>query len=294
MPRQNRLVYGKHTPTFTPYWGRSTALAVFLLFINIFISSHFVISSQFVSATGLLSEEFSVDGTNTVGTIVSIDKTDPQSVELATLTNSEYLLGVVVADNQSSVTFTKAGSETTVALSGEVAVYVNDANGDIKTGDFIGASWLEGVGMKSLDQNNQKLLGIALEDYDASSAKAYGEIETSSGVKDVSVDVIKVRLFDKEGIAENTKSKDGLEDILSSVAGKQISYAKVLASSILFLVTLTVAGMFIVSSIRGSFISIGRNPMASATIYKSLLHVSGLSVLVLIIGTALTYVVLVI
>lgn len=286
MPRQNSLVYGKNTPTITPVRGRNTAFAVFLLFL--------ISSTNLVGAVGLVGEEFIAGDKLVIGSIVSIDKDNPESIELSHIDNSEYLLGVVVDGAENSVTFSKENSQTTVALSGEVDVFVNDANGEVKAGDFVGASWLEGVGMKSLDANKQKLLGIAVEDYDSKSAKIYGEIDTTEGSKTVSIDAVKIRLFDKEGFAETVDSRGGLEELLSNVAGKQISYAKVLASSILFIVTLLVSGMFIVSSIRGSFISIGRNPMASATIYKSLLHVSGLSVLVLIVGTALTYVVLVI
>ena len=286
MPRQNSLVYGKKTPTRHVFQRvHRTGIAVLLLVFFVFPS--------FANAS-TISEEFKSSDSYPVGSMVGIDKEDPSSVELATLGNGAYLFGVVISEGEGSVTFSKVNASTTVALAGEVQVFVSNANGDVKKGDFIGASWLEGVGMKSLESDKQKLLGVALEDYDTSSAKAYGEIDTTNGDIDVRIDVLKVRLFDKEGMVKSESSASGLEKMLNGVAGKQVSLAKVLASSILFLITLIVAGMFIMSSIRGSFISIGRNPMASASIYKSLLHVSGLSVLVLIIGTALTYVVLVI
>ncbi len=286
MTRQKRLVYGKKTPKFPTLTGKNTAMAVFLACL--------VQSTAFVSAAGLIGEQFTSGSNIELGYLVSIDKERPDGIELSTLNNSEYLLGVTVSENQNSVTFIKEGSKTTVALSGEVDVYVSDANGGVTKGDFVGASWLEGIGMKSAESNKQKLLGVAVEDFNRAESKQYGDIKTADGTKNINVDVIKVRLFDKEGIEELTQVPTGIEQVLSSVAGRQVSFAKVLASSILFLVTLIVSSMFIVSSIRGSFISIGRNPMASASIYKSLLHVSGLSVLVLIIGTALTYVVLVV
>lgn len=247
-----------------------------------------------LASSSTISEEFSTDKSFPIGSVVSINRENPSSVELGTIGNGAYLFGVVVNQNNGSVTFSKQDSSTTVALSGEVQVLVSDANGEIKKGDFIGASWLEGVGMKSLESDRQKLVGVALEDFSRSSAKPYGEIQTYTGDKDISVAVLKVRLFDKEGMVKEGATATGLERIFNGVAGKQVSMAKILASAVLFIVTLIVASMFIVSSIRGSFISIGRNPMASASIYRSLLHVSGLSVLVLIIGTALTYVVLVV
>jgi hypothetical protein len=286
MTRHKSLVYGKKTPIISLIKGKSTAL--FVLFF-VFLSSLSV-----AGAVGLVGEEFVSDGTFKVGSIVSIDKNNPESIELSSLTNSDYLLGVVANQEENSVTFSKEGSKTTVTLSGEVEVFVSDANGVVRTGDFIGSSWLEGVGMKSLESDKQKLLGVALEDYNSAESRFYGEIDTDSGKKNISIDAVKIRLFEKEGTKQTIAAQSGIENILSNIAGKEVSYAKVLACSILFLITLIVSGMFIVSSIKGSFISMGRNPLASASIYKSLLHVSGLSVLVLIIGTALTYVVLVV
>lgn len=287
MTRQNRLVYGIKTPTGHVFQRAQRAVTTALLLV------FFVFSLPAVAST-TISEEFSTKESFTAGSLVSINREDPSSVELATIGNGAYLFGVVIAEDEGSVTFSKNNASTTVALTGEVQVFVSDANGQVKKGDFVGASWLEGVGMKSLETDKQKLLGVALEDFDASRAKNYGDIDTSTGEQNIHIDVITVRLFDKEGMVKSDSSASGLEKVLNGVAGKQVSLAKVLASSILFLITLIVAGMFIMSSIRGSFISIGRNPMASASIYKSLLHVSGLSVLVLIIGTALTYVVLVV
>ena len=287
MARQISLVYGKKTPTFRTLFRVRirTVLSVLLLVFFVF---------SLPASASYLSEEFNVSGSFPTGSIVSIKKSDPESIELSVLTNSEYLLGSVVGEDQGTVTFAKEDASVTVALTGEVDVLVSDANGEVKKGDFIGASWLEGVGMKSLDSDRQKLLGVALNDFSEDEAQRYGQIEVEGGRRDVSIDVIRVRLFEKEGVTKTTVSSNGLESILNAVAGREVSLAKVLASSILFLVTLVVSAMFIVSSIRGSFISIGRNPMASQSIYRSLLHVSGLSVLVLIIGTALTYVVLVV
>jgi hypothetical protein len=287
MTRPLSLVYGKKTPTCRTLFRVRirTVLSVLLLVFFVF---------SLPASASYLSEEFNVSGSFPTGSIVSIKKSDPESIELSVLANSEYLLGSVVGEDQGTVTFAKEDASVTVALTGEVDVLVSDANGQVKKGDFIGASWLEGVGMKSLDSDRQKLLGVALDDYSESEAKRYGQIDANGGKKDISIDVIRVRLFEKEGVTKTIATSKGLESILNAVAGREVSLAKVLASSILFLVTLIVSAMFIVSSIRGSFISIGRNPMASQSIYRSLLHVSGLSVLVLIIGTALTYVVLVV
>jgi hypothetical protein len=99
MTRHKSLVYGKKTPIISLIKGKSTAL--FVLFF-VFLSSLSV-----AGAVGLVGEEFVSDGTFKVGSIVSIDKNNPESIELSSLTNSDYLLGVVANQEENSVTFSK-------------------------------------------------------------------------------------------------------------------------------------------------------------------------------------------
>lgn len=99
-------------------------------------------------------------------------------------------------------------------------------------------------------------------------AKYYGSVDTPEGSKDVSVDSIFLRILDKEGFSTSTENKDGLEGVISRIAGKNVSFARVLAGSLVFVVCLGLAGVFIVSAIKNSFISIGRNPLSSNSILK--------------------------
>jgi hypothetical protein len=286
MPEAKSLEVGKNKILRTSVRGLQIVICV----ICVYISS---------SSTGIyaasIGEEFSNSGSFIAGTIVSLKKDNPKEIELSNINNSNYMLGVVVDGSENSVTFSKGFSEATVALSGDVQVLVSDANGEIFKGDFISASWLEGVGMRSNPDINQKLLGVALEDFDLDNSTSYGEIETPFGNKSIKVGAISIRIFEKEGPLTNINNENsGVQGLLEKVTGKQVSIAKVLAGSMLFMSSLLIAGLFITTSIRGSFVSIGRNPLSSISIYKSLLHVSGLSVLVVLIGAALSYVVLVI
>ncbi len=266
---------------------RNLRLPSVLLLICFFFIPH-------LASASLLSEEFKGVNDFQRGLAVSIQKDSPTQIEPLDISNSEYLVGVVVDSGESVVTFSKQESTVNVALSGEVDVYVNNANGDIAEGDFVGASWLQGVGMKALTDDKQKLLGIALENFDSSKGSSYGEVDTASGKKEISIGTIKIRLFDKEGQLESLTDSKGVEGLLQDLAGKDISTIKVLAGSLVFIISLLISAMFIVASIKGSFTSIGRNPLASSSIYRSLLHVSGISVAIILMGTALAYVVLVI
>jgi len=284
MPRAPSLVVGTNKILHTLKQG--IYLTVPLLLIWLTFNS--------LASASLIGEEFNSTQSFVKGAVVSIDQSNPKDITLSTLANSEYLLGTVVNSTDSLVSFSKNNSSVSVALNGEAQVLVSNANGNVAKGDFIGASWLEGVAMKSLDTDKQKLLGVAMEDLNLSEAKDYGSIKTSQGDKSISVGYLKVRLFNKEGIRSTIVQNTGIEGVLSSIAGKDVSFAKVLVGLAIFLMSIIVSGFFVSSSIKGSFVSIGRNPMASDSIYRSLLHVSMVSVVVIVIGTALAYVVLVI
>ncbi len=277
---------GRHTdPLTNKGQGLYKAFGLFVV-LALFISNSIAVSAS------TITEDFNGESSYPKGSVVSIKKGEPGDIELTDLNNSEYLLGVVADDSQSSISFKKQSSNVSVALSGEVEVLVSDANGDIVRGDFIGASWLEGVGMKAIDDEKQKLLGVAQEGLDSVKAEEYGGIDTENGRKDVSVGVIKVRLFDKESPLASASESNAVQGVLSSVVGKDVSITRAVIGSILFSVSLIVAAMFITSSVKGSFISIGRNPMASASIHKGMVRVAILSVVIIITGTAVAYAVL--
>ena len=242
-----------------------------------------------------VSESFTTTNNFQTGQIVSLNTEVADDIVLATTSNSSYLLGVVADIGNSSLNFNKKQANVSVALSGVVDVYVLDVEDGLQRGDFIGASWLEGVGMKA-DTNTakQELLGVVQESYDFTDATQYGEIETPSGAQNVSVGVVSVRLFDKKNATIVNTQTEGLREYLSELVGKDISLAKVFVGTFLFLISLVVASLFIGTSIRGSFYSIGRNPLASASIHSGMVKVSVLSFGIILIGAVVSYAVLVI
>ena len=88
--------------------------------------------------------------------------------------------------------------------------------------------------------------------------------------------------------------------IHSSVVGEEFTgshsypFGTILSEdSAVFFISLAVAAMFVVSSIKGSFVSIGRNPMASASIHKGMVRVAILAVTIIVTGAVVSYTVLV-
>jgi len=246
---------------------------------------------------GSLSERFPSDMNFPTGTLVSIQQTVPTSVDLADINNTDFLIGVVEMEGDSLMTIAREEGNLSVALSGEVEVFVSDVNGPIKQGDFIGSSWIRGVGMKALENTDQKLLGVALESFDETTNEVYEaeDIETPDGKKDAKISKIALRIFDRQ-VGPDTTLDDTtfLEEFAARVAGKQVVFARILAAAVMFVVSASISAVFLANAIRGSFISLGRNPLASGSIYTNLIQVSAVAIGVILIGTVLAYVVLII
>jgi len=255
-----------------------------------------VLLSQSIVNGASISEGFPSSDSFLNGTLVSIKNTVPTTVELADLTNNEYLFGVVETNGDSLLNFSPGSTSVNVATVGQADAFVTDVNGDISVGDFIGASWIRGVGMKANDTKQQKLLGIALENFDDKSTNfiSADDIETPEGNTSARIGKITVRLFDKEVGPDLSENVSTLENFASRIAGKDVSFARVIAAAALFIVATIVSGIFLANAIHGSFISIGRNPLSGSTIFNSLMQVSGVAVSLLLIGAVIAYIVLVV
>ncbi|HEX9679326.1 MAG TPA: hypothetical protein VGA08_01785 [Candidatus Saccharimonadales bacterium] len=267
--------------------------------VRVIITSIFtllcLLSWSQVSRAAFISEGFLNTGNLAEGMLVSVNQEDPANIALANLTNNQYLTGVVSNSGDSLINVNYAQADIQVAIAGEVAAYVSDLNGDIKAGDFVGTSWLSGVGMKANEEDKQKLLGIALEDFNQESiAQDIEDVPTPSGEKTARVGLIKIRLFDREAGPNPTGGLSGIEILASKIAGKTVPFARVLVASGLFALSVIISGVFLANAIRGSFISLGRNPLASGSIFTSLLQVSGVSVSLVLIGSVIAYILLVV
>lgn len=233
------------------------------------------------------------------GTLVSLITTEPASVELADINKSNYLAGVVEAKGDGLLVSDTVGANVYVATAGIVKAFISDINGEIKAGDFIGASWIKGVGMKVLEvaDNDQKILGVALQDLNTEDAFAYTaeNIETPSGKKTAKIGKISIKIFTRDiGPYATDDGKSALEGFASNLAGKEVSLVRIFASLILFSVSVAISGVFMANAIRSGLTSIGRNPLASQSIFTALTQISGVSIGLIVLGAAVAYAVLVI
>jgi len=194
------------------------------------------------------------------------------------------------------VLYAKDGANVAVALNGEIDVFVSNANGDIKAGDAVVVSNIEGIGTKLKDAGEQRVVGVAVNDFDSSKARDYATTQSADDTTKVRVGVVRLRIYDKPTYAKDLQitERAGLVGALSNFAGKDVSYIRSVISLFIFVLCLFIAAVFLILSLHGSFISLGRNPLAGAAIFKSLSRVTLLSIGIVIIGTALSYAVLVV
>lgn len=240
-----------------------------------------------------ISESFSGSADLVPGMLVSTDPGVANGVTAATLANSNYLVGAVQAEGSALVSFTNNGATVSVATMGVVSAYVTSANGEVKKGDYIGPSWLNGVGMRVAEGDNHKVLGVALEDFDSSSATDFKDISLPGGKKTVKVGSVALRLFGTPSKLL-TSNQSGVSSFVAKLAGHEVTYIRIAVAAVLFIFTLLLAGVFIKSSISRSFLALGRNPLASHSIYGSLTQISFVSMAIILLGTAVAYAVVVI
>ncbi len=221
------------------------------------------------------------------GAIISLNQ-NQDGVEAASIKNVGNIFGVVVVPNQSLLTFkSNAAGEVQVATTGINEAIVSNLNGDIKAGDQITASPLPGVGMKATE--NVKVVGTAQVALADSPGKRKQEITDGDGKKrTIEVGTVPVALNVAYFFKEPTKTvvPTALQNVANSVAGRQVQPLPIIICLVIFIVAMIAISSLVYAAIRGSIISVGRNPLSQAAVYRSLLQISVL--ILAILGGAVT------
>jgi len=237
-----------------------------------------------------VSRSFTRSDNVVVGSLVSAAKT-PDTVELANTANADRLIGVVVPISQSladSSTATKAQ----VAMSGTADVLVSTLNGNVQAGDEIVVSPISGVGMKATA--GARAIGISQGDLTTTTSGASTRTVDdghghSATVQIGSIPIAIVIGYTAAAPAGNPGFLGGLQTFVSTVAGHSVS---VLQSVLVFLTTIiAIAALvgLVYGAIRGSIISLGRNPLARASIYQSLARVIVMALFIVVVSLVVIY-----
>lgn len=244
------------------------------------------------------SQSYHSESELTLGTVVSTDSPGGDSLELAKLENEALMVGVVTNTEDSLIDVQPNGSNITVAKTGQVSIIVTDATGDIKSGDNLVVSSLSGVATKDTsDSKAKKFIAIASQSFDANSSDSQTvNITYADGsTKDVHVGTIqaKMNLVDRPP-NKNTQDQNFIVALISRLIGKPVNKSKLIAATVVITTTLLITGVMLQGSIRGSFIALGRNPLSKPLILSNLFRVVALGILILEVGIAVGYIILVV
>jgi hypothetical protein len=228
------------------------------------------------------------------GSVVSVDGTKSKVVKSNT-SNDQNLAGVVVDSSSGLVGVQPAGSQVSVATSGDVEILVSTANGDIKKGDRLIASPISGVA--ALDHPpapGVKYIAVAEADFTSQSQEGKSiSVELSSGGKrEVRLGLIRAKLLLGNRTPGSGQDQNILTNFGKKIVGKSVSLIQVLAALAVLITTLILAGFILNGSVRGTFISLGRNPLSRDSILTGLARIIVLAVVILGVGIGGSYLIM--
>ena len=231
-----------------------------------------------------ISHSYRATSSITNGSLVSLDPSRSDYVQLANTDNGNRLLGVAVAKDDSLLAVDPTDGAVQVATSGNATAIVTTLNGKINVGDQIAVSPFNGLGMKA--GSGSRIIGLAQTSFSSSSPGATSQTVTDKSGKTSSVQIGYVRISIAIGTASTSASGpqlNGIQRLAKSLTGHVVSTPRVIVSLVVAAVALIALITLIYASIYGSIISIGRNPLAKYAVFRTLgsvLAMAGLTALI--------------
>ena len=241
-----------------------------------------------------IAQEFQTkDRGVTTASLVSVVQGTSNAVELANRDRVDRLVGVV--SSQAVIQLSEGGSGVQVVTSGLTMAFVSDLNGDVRAGDKVTVSAIEGVGMRA--DVPATIVGAAQANLKDSQLETR-TLKDSAG-KDVTVHIglvpvqVSVSYYNPEAGKKPSIVPSFLQNIANSVSGKDVSPVRVLVAALILLLLFVSVTVLLYSSVRSSIISIGRNPLSEGAVRKSLLQVGATVLALLVFAVTAMYLVLI-
>lgn len=267
---------------------KNTLMSMIALFFVVLVTTSSAI------AQGAVSQEVFDSDTVPVGTVVSLTDGDLRQVSLANIKNSEYLFGVVTIPGSTLAEIGTADEGRPVANAGDVSVVVSTINGDISEGDILGVSAISGVAALADTRQTSTVLGVASGDFSANSpgARAVTTTLENGETSTATIGTIVVRLAINDFYVQTTEDDSLLRSFGERFVGREVSTTQAIFAAAIVLASIIVGGMMMWNSVRGGFISIGRNPLAGNAVFNGLYYVTIISLGIVTGGFVAGYVIL--
>lgn len=221
-------------------------------------------------AMAYISDEYTTSAELAVGTVVS---TSENGEIVAASTASREYLGVIVAQDANKVE---------VVSSGAVNVLVSDMDGDIKIGEELGLSAVSGIASRLLP--GSVTIGVVTAE-----PKDWHEVNAENDK--VRVATATVQLIARNSASEQSNSSylTAIQRAADGVAGREVDTWRAVTGLVVATGGIGLAFALLVSSSRGSFLSLGRNPMAGGAIMRGLWKIASVAVLIMTVSLASAY-----
>lgn len=231
------------------------------------------------------------------GTIVTLN--DQNTVVAASGQSEQSILGVVVDRNSLSIHLSSRGlkNETYVATEGNYPMLVSTQNGEIESGDYVTLSAIDGVAMKA-DTRQATVVGRAQGVFaGGKDSLTSAELKDDKGrvVQRVDIGLLSVTIdVEKNPNIISTKADvpPFLERLGQQIAEKKVSPIRIYLSIAITGISLITALVILITGVRQSILSIGRNPLSKKSIFRALIQVILTSFIILIIGLFAVYLLL--
>lgn len=223
------------------------------------------------------------------GTLVSADSKRSGYVVPANSSNGDRLLGTVVKEDDSLVAVDPDSAKVQVATSGMVNTLVSTVGGDVQVGDQIGISPFSGTGMKA-DIGSQ-VAGLAQSSLNKNSPGVTEQTVTDKqgNKQKIYVGFVRMTLSVGESVSAKGVKLNSLQQLAKSLTGRTISTARIILSICVAVIAIVAVVTLIYASIYSSIISIGRNPLARDSIFRTLGTVLSMVLLMAALATGTVF-----
>lgn len=248
-----------------------------------------------VLAQAAISQGFNAEGESAVGTVVSFSLGEAHdSVRPANTDSVERLVGVIA--KKQLVELSNGTSQTQVITNGVAETLVSTVNGVIEKGDKLTASPFSGVAMKATEST--QVIGTAQSGFSDATQVSERQVVDNTGAKHtVSVGLIPVQVNVSYYQKPETKTSflpSFLQRFADAVAGRSVSSVRVVMALVILIVAFASVAVLLYSSTRSSIVAIGRNPLSSDSVNRSLFVVGAIAIGILLVMLIAVYLVLVI
>lgn len=211
---------------------------------------------------------------------------DSKGYALSSTPYQSSVFGVIALNPAISFESTPSGEFKPVISSGKVFVRVSSENGNIKKGDLITTSSAKGVGMKSTKPGT--VIGSSLENYSSADTKSVKKILVSFRPHYDS----QMGQVGAQGVLRSN-ILDIIKDAPQAFAVSPLFALRYIIAAIIAILAFVLGFMFFGKVAMNGVEALGRNPLAGRMIQLSVIFNLFLTVLIMGIGLAIAYFILV-